>query len=137
MHVHYYVVLTVYFCMYMCSSYCVFLAQKFVNTCNSALDQRTGEVPPPHMMVIPPGWYSPEAQNFNDPKHITKDKLLPKGHGFCRCEEYHLGKTMMSSGKSSLALFPRPLKLYMYMYFVCWCCRVCVEGEQVLYSVSH
>lgn len=65
--------------VWVCTGICVF-------------SQRTGEVPPPHMVVIPPGWYSPEHQNFNDPKHITKDKLLPKGYGFCRCEEYHLGK---------------------------------------------
>lgn len=57
--------------------------------------QRTGDVPPPHMVVIPPGWYSPVDKNFNDPKHITKDKLLPKGYGFCRCEEYHLGKILV------------------------------------------
>ena len=48
------------------------------------------------MVVIDPGSYSSEQKNFNDPKHITKDKLLPKGFGFCRCEEYHLGKIFTS-----------------------------------------
>ena len=53
--------------------------------------QRNGKVPPPHMVVASPGKYNPEDETFETPDDISREKLLPKGFEFCRCEEYHLG----------------------------------------------
>ncbi|XP_064401865.1 vacuolar protein sorting-associated protein 41 homolog [Halichondria panicea] len=51
---------------------------------------RSAQVPPPHLVVVSPGYYNPVDKEFEHPEHITKDKLLPKGYQYCHCEEYHL-----------------------------------------------
>lgn len=38
-------------------------------------------------------------------KELTKDKLLPRGYTYCRCEEYHLGNNTMWMGSILLLLF--------------------------------
>ena len=53
--------------------------------------QDQGEVPPPHLVVVSPGQYDPERERFDMPEHDARDKLLPKGHQFCKSEEYRLG----------------------------------------------
>ena len=53
--------------------------------------QKEGKVPAPHLVVIPPGKYNQEKEEFNQPNEVTNDKLLPRGYAFCHCKEYHLG----------------------------------------------
>ena len=53
--------------------------------------QANGTVPPPHMIVVPLARYDQSLKRFENPATRSKDKLLPKGHQFCRAEEYHLG----------------------------------------------
>ena len=53
-----------------------------------------GNVPPPHLMVVPLARYNSKEQKFATPQIVSKDKLLPKGYQYCRCEEFHLGKCM-------------------------------------------
>ena len=60
--------------------------QIFMNT------QANGTVPPPHMIVVPLAQYDEEGKKFKTPQTCSKDNLLPKGHQYCRAEEYHLGK---------------------------------------------
>ncbi len=43
-------------------------------------------------MVVSPGQYIPEKLCFDIPEHDARDKLLPKGHQFCKCDDYKLGK---------------------------------------------
>ena len=57
--------------------------------------QANGTVPPPHMIVVPLAQYDQEENKFETPRTCSKDKLLPKGHQYCRPEEYHLGKICM------------------------------------------
>lgn len=59
---------------------------------SSTYFQERGEVPPPHLVVVSPGHYIPEKMCFDIPEHDAWDKLLPKGHQYCKCEEYKLGK---------------------------------------------
>jgi hypothetical protein len=49
-----------------------------------------GTVPPPHMIVVQLARYDQAQKKFENPGTCSKDKLLPKGHQFCRAEEYHL-----------------------------------------------
>ncbi len=60
--------------------------------------QDQGTVPPPHLIVVSPGEYIPEMKVFNVPEHDARDKLLPRGYKYCKCEEYHLGQCNASSG---------------------------------------
>ena len=48
-------------------------------------------MPPPHMIVVPVARYNQSENKFETPGTCSKDKLLPKGHQYCRAEEYHLG----------------------------------------------
>ena len=65
------------------------------HACKSTLTlfwvQADGTVPPPHMIVVPLARYDQAQKKFENPGTCSKDKLLPKGHQFCRAEEYHLG----------------------------------------------
>ena len=54
--------------------------------------QANGSVPPPHMIVVRLAKYDQAHKKFETPATCSKDKLLPRGHQFCRAEEYHLGK---------------------------------------------
>ena len=54
--------------------------------------QADGTVPPPHMIVVPLAQYDQSENKFETPQTCSKDKLLPKGHQYCRAEEYHLGE---------------------------------------------
>ena len=54
--------------------------------------QEKGEVPPPHLGVVPPGLYIPEQKCFEEPALKAFDKLLPKGYNYGRCDEYHIGQ---------------------------------------------
>jgi len=45
-------------------------------------------------MVVPLARYNSKEQKFATPQIVSKDKLLPKGYQYCRCEEFHLGKWM-------------------------------------------
>lgn len=51
---------------------------------------QNGTVPPPHLVVVSPGLYNPEQEAFDSPEDVSRDKLLPKGYSYCRCDEYHL-----------------------------------------------
>ena len=54
--------------------------------------QTEGTVPPPHLIVVSPGEYILESSEFDNPEPDAKDKLLPRGHNLCKCEEYNLGE---------------------------------------------
>lgn len=38
--------------------------------------------------------YSPDKEEFEVKVELARDKLLPRGYSYCRCTEYHLGKTL-------------------------------------------
>ncbi len=50
-----------------------------------------GGVPPPHLIVIPPGTYDTVNEDFLSVTEISRDKLLPRGYSYCKAQEYHLG----------------------------------------------
>ena len=54
--------------------------------------QQNGLVPPPHLVVVTPGQYIKEQKSFEAAEPKARDKLLPKGYNYCRCEEYHVGQ---------------------------------------------
>ena len=66
--------------------------QHVYNVSTLYFTQSDGTVPPPHLMVVPLARYNSTEQKFETPQAISKDKLLPKGHQYCRCDEFHLGK---------------------------------------------
>lgn len=68
--------------------------------CLCILPQEDGTVPPPHMIVVPLASYDKTEKRFEIPGTCSKDKLLPRGHQYCRAEEYHLGETLTISRDS-------------------------------------
>ena len=75
--------------------------------------QNTGTVPPPHLLVVEPAYYISKEEGFQELDYTTKDKLLPKGYSYCRCEEYHLGELNYTVFRTQL------IWDHMYMYVVC------------------
>ena len=55
-------------------------------------------------MVVPLARYNSTEQKFETPQAISKDKLLPKGHQYCRCDEFHLGKLLSAIFKFGTVL---------------------------------
>jgi hypothetical protein len=65
-----------------------------------------GGVPPPHLIVVPPGRYSPQDEEFKTMPEVARDKLLPRGYSYCRCTEYHLEQVMNGNENRFYVLTP-------------------------------
>lgn len=76
---------------------CLFLhgSLMFFDAVTNFFPQQRSTVPPPHLIVVPPGRYLPNDRIFEVPEHTACDKLLPRGHMCCRSDEYHLGVSIL------------------------------------------
>lgn len=79
--------------------------------------QSNGTAPPPHMIVVPLAQYDQSIKKFKTPKTCSKDNLLPKGHQYCRAEEYHLGKYVYMSLIHTCMYGYHFSGIYMYKHF--------------------
>lgn len=78
------------------------------------------------MIVVPVARYNQSENKFETPGTCSKDKLLPKGHQYCRAEEYHLGNNTYVDTDSAIWLCGNQCILFIE----------CVGGEQRFYILT-